>query len=51
MIGFLAYVVLASLTLVVPGLLIPIFTRTFVDGHTSADKFRANYNCNPPKHP
>ena len=26
-------------------------TRTFVDGHKEKDRFYANYNCNPPKHP
>ncbi|HQF95163.1 MAG TPA: VanW family protein [Microthrixaceae bacterium] len=25
-------------------------TRVFVDGHTDTDKFKANYNCNPPEH-
>lgn len=26
-------------------------TRTWLsDGHTATDRFRANYNCNPPKH-
>ena len=25
-------------------------TRVFVDGHTDTDKFKANYNCNPPAH-
>jgi hypothetical protein len=25
-------------------------TRLFVDGHTDQDKFKANYNCNPPEH-
>jgi len=25
-------------------------TRVFVDGRTDTDKFKANYNCNPPAH-
>ena len=25
-------------------------TRLFVDGHTDTDRFKANYNCNPPAH-
>lgn len=25
--------------------------RLFVDGHTDSQKYVANYNCNPPKHP
>lgn len=25
-------------------------TRLYVDGHTDTDKFKANYNCNPPAH-
>ena len=26
-------------------------TRSFVDGHTDQQTYRADYNCNPPKHP